>query len=591
MQPVPPPVSEMPSPLPVEVEEPTPLGAGIDFTDPNSPLAPYYLQASDVWAVVLLSLLLIILNLAPLWHTDVWGHLKFGKWIVSNGRFPTSATFCDHEDPQLPFRTVYWLAQSGLYLVYHAGEVLLGPDPTRAMQGGVECLRSLHALLCVLRLLVLWLAFRRLTSSPLLALVGLILTIGLSIGHAAVLRPQVIGELFFACLLLALSRPVLSRQALWLIPAALVIWANCHGSYVVGLSLLGLCLVGRAVTASGLTGLVLPWKAWQDAQVRRLFLVLVASLGLIAVLNPSGPMLFWNTIQMARYPNVQTMDEWQPLDLRLSSGGAWFYFATLAVVGITQLLGPRWFSATQLLLVLFFGVQPCLHQRAMIWWLVVAPWVAVPHWSAIAERFRHWPASLRSTPSFRKTLIAGAVALMAISWLHPIGWLLGQQPTPLPRSLSSGTPWQLKAGLLGSTPAGEPQNPLLPPDVFQDYPEGRFVGRIFASEMLGDYLLWSLPADQKLMIYTHVHLFPPMHWRDCLLIKFGTEEGKAVLDREGINLIIVEAEMHPHLRTLLQHLPDWTICLDETGLKAKRDMRCRLLVAVRKKPIEPETKE
>src|SRR4051812_47732423 len=37
------------------------IGAGIDFADPNSPLAPYYLRTSDVLAVGLLAALFFFL--------------------------------------------------------------------------------------------------------------------------------------------------------------------------------------------------------------------------------------------------------------------------------------------------------------------------------------------------------------------------------------------------------------------------------------------------------------------------------------------------------------------------------------------------
>ena len=64
-----------------------------------------------------------------------------------------------------------------------------------------------------------------------------------SLGHIGVMRPQAIGELFFALLLFLLARTPLSPRALWGIPVVLVVWANCHGLFC--------CRVGpaRAVSA------------------------------------------------------------------------------------------------------------------------------------------------------------------------------------------------------------------------------------------------------------------------------------------------------------------------------------------------------
>ncbi len=565
------------------------MGAGFDFTDPNSPLAPYYLRASDVVGVALLSFLFVLLAVLPLFHSDIWGHLKFGQRTVMTGRL-VRAPLCEFEEPQTPFRTVYWLGQVGLYLVYETGDILMGHNSLRGAEGGVDCLRGLHAVLCIARFVILWLAFRRLTSSRVLALVGLVLAFALGAGHIGVFRPQVIAELLFCCLLLALSRPVLSNRALWLIPLTLVVWANCHGSFLVGLCLLGLCLLGRALELKGFRGLRAPWRLLSDAQVGRLIVVLVVSVYLVAMLNPAGPALYLNTLRMAGHYAVQTMDEWKPLSWGPGSATpwTWFYLVTLIIVAATWFLSPRRFSPTQLLLVLFFGLQPALRQRMLVWWLMVVPWVILPHWAAIAARLPYRLASRgrqppdssenpgadapgspwQSTPSFRKTLLAGFLVLLAASWLPPVHWLLGGEPTPFQRSLSPGTPWQLPACLpYGSTvpettalgplvvAAVADQKSLLPSTLLKDYPDGRFVGRIFASESLADYLLWALPPEQSVLVYSHVHLFPPIHWWHCLLIKFGTTQGKEVLDQLNVNLIVCEAEMHPQAAGLAAALP------------------------------------
>src|SRR5206468_3465394 len=87
-------------------EQPTTVGAGLDFTSPDSPLAPYYLRASDVLAVVLLGFVFMLLCLTPLWHTDVWGHLCFGRWIASHGPWVPGGLFCPFADANSPFGSV-----------------------------------------------------------------------------------------------------------------------------------------------------------------------------------------------------------------------------------------------------------------------------------------------------------------------------------------------------------------------------------------------------------------------------------------------------------------------------------------------------
>src|SRR5207245_772936 len=144
-----------------------------------------------------LCVIFVILNYAPLWHTDIWGHLKFGRWIVEHGELPARDPFCPFASEEVGSIHYSWLSQTCLYAVYHVGEILAGGGPLERMAGGVAMLRLVHALLVVLRLGTLLVAFRRLSGSWPLAVAGVVLLIGLSLGNLAIMRPQVFGELGF----------------------------------------------------------------------------------------------------------------------------------------------------------------------------------------------------------------------------------------------------------------------------------------------------------------------------------------------------------------------------------------------------------
>jgi hypothetical protein len=573
-----------------QVEDPSgdpefrPLGAGFDFADPNSPLAPYYLRASHLVAVALLAVVFVFVTYVPLWHTDVWGHLKFGQWIVENGCLPKEEPFCPHATYRAECIDYCWLSQSGFYLIYHAGEWLAGGKGLLRMEGGVALLRTTHALLLVLRCVLLLLAFRRLTRSLPLACLGVVFVLLIGIGHVAILRPQVVGEVLLAGLLFLLSRPVLSRTALVAVPLLMVVWANAHGSYSAGLLLLGGCLAGRAISACRSARSWDPRRAWADVQVSRLAWALLFSLVAIAVLNPHGPKLFWQTLQMTRHPNVVAMDEWQPLAWSPSEGGFWFYLVSLLLLAGTQLFSPQWYSPTQLILILTFGIQPCLHQRMMVWWLMLVPWLILPHWAVIRGRLSWSWLEHESVPSFRKTLLAGMLMVVALCWSTPGQWLISGGPWPLQGAVSEGTPWRLAAQLTRPQDARAGWLPALGQWLKAHYLQGRYAGTIFASETQGDYLLWALPARMPLFVYAHVHLFTPEHWEECATVKRGEPGWRAVLDRHRINLVVVEPELHPSLRVALWRDPAWQVVLDETGSSAKWNKRGRLLVALRKTP-------
>lgn len=560
-------------------------GAGMDFTDPNSPLAPYYLQTSHLLALALLGAIFLFFNSLPLWHTDVWGHLKFGQWIVQHGRLPECEPFCPFADPEPTSLHYAWLSQSVLYVIFHGGELLAGGDAARQLEGGVEMLRIAHALVALLRGAVLLLAFRRLTGSLPLACGGFVVMMLLSAGHFSVLRPQVFAELLFAFLLLSLSRPLLSRTALVALPILMTLWANLHGSYLVGLAVLTAWLVGRVVEM-GHQGLrFCPRRAWADGQVRRLLLALVLSVAAMSVFNPHGPGLFQQTLALAHHPNIATMEEWKPLDFSARWGGHWAYLAALGLLVAIQFLSPRWFTPAQWLVLFGIGVPACMQQRVMVWWVTLVPWLALPLWSATGSLLR-WPwLHWQSVPSFRKTLLAGMLVLLVVLWSIPAGWLLSGRPHPLEKSIGTGTPWQLAAQLQAPADAPVPWLPSLAWELRQHYPDGRFRGGLFASESLGDYLLWALPPEMPVAVYTHVHLFTPEYWNDCLKVRSGLSGWNDILDKQRVNLIVVESEMHPQLRVAIRRDPAWKIILDEKGDPAKRDERCRLLIALRTEPL------
>jgi hypothetical protein len=534
-------------------------------------------------AIVLLGLVFLLITFVPLWHTDIWGHLAFGRWITDNLRLPHDDPVCAFAEPEPPSILYCWLGQTSFYLLYHVGELLAGGDALQRMAGGVELLRLGHALIVVLRCLVLLAAFRRLSGSLPLACAGLGVLLVLSLGNIAILRPQVLSELFFALVLLALSRPVLSKRSLVLLPLLFALWANVHGSWAIGLVLLAACLVGRSAEVSWSSGWQ-PRRVLADAQVRRLLPTLLLSVTAVALLNPAGPWIFANTLQMAAHPNVLAMDEWQPLEFSAGAGGHWAYLATLLLAAVTLAASPRWFSPTTWIVLVLFAVQPLRHQRMLVWWLMLTPWLLMPYWAALAERRAgRWP-SYRSVPSFRKTLLVAFLAVFFVLWSMPGQWLLSGHPGPLERTVSAGTPWQLAAQLREPGRPDAAWLPELQKRLNASYPRQRFTGCVFASETLGDYLVWALPSQYPVFIYTHVHLFAPANWQACTLIRSASPGWRSMLDRFRINLVLVEPDQNPRLCAQLKQDTDWQVLLDETGLATKRDRRNRFFLAMRVTP-------
>jgi hypothetical protein len=559
-------------------EKPIVLGAGINFTDPGSPLAPYYLRVSHVLTVAFICLVYVLLNFIPLWHTDIWGHLKHGSWIVQHTTLPETDLYCPFTVPAPETIHYCWLGQAFYYSVFHVGECLA--SSADGLAGGVEGVRFAHALLVVLRLSILFFAFQRLSRSALLALTGIMFLWALNLGNYGICRPQVLGELCFALILIALSRPLLSRRSLILVPVVMVLWANVHGSYAVGFVMLGGAFLGRLADIAWTERTWRPHRLLADPQSQRLLLCIGCCLMAVDLLNPSGPRIYWNTLRMATHAGVTAMDEWQPLHFRWGSGGHWSYLATVALLLLVLCFSLKRCTPSTVVLILLFGIQPLYHQRALVWWLMLTPWLLMRFATALIE---HYPRlGHASVLSFRKTLLAGMCVFAALAWSIPFQWMLNGHPQPLERSLFYGTPWQLARQLQ------EPDyiwSAKLHDTFARTYPYRRFTGTIFASETLGDYFVWSLGPEPPVFIYTHIHLFSPGHWELCTRVRSGSADWRQILDRFRVNLLVVEAEQNARLCGLLRQDSDWQVILDETGATNKRDPRGRLFVAVRLQPL------
>ncbi len=562
------------------------IGAGIDFADPNSPLAPLYMTTSQVVALGIIAVVIVFLNFVPLKQTDCWGHLAFGRWVWEHGQLPQGNPFRPATAADVPSNYYSWLSQTLYYGVYHVGEVLAGGDELRQMEGGVALLRFVHALLVAIRLAVLLLAFWRLTGSFRLGLFGMLLTFTINLlGHLVIFRPQVAGELCFALLLLAVSRSPLSRLAVVLAPLVLALWANLHGSFAMGFLVLGICLAGKVIEAAWRQRTWRLWRTGADVAVRRLAIALGASLIAVALLNPAGPGIFAQTLGMARHPAVLAMDEWKPIQLQGGPGGQYAYLITLGLLAASLLRARGRISPTAAILTIALGVQPLWHQRALIWWYTALPLIVLPLWLRDKRgTTTPWTVS-HSGANFRKTMLAAAIVVVALLWSNPILWLIDGQPAPLERSVSAGTAWPLAFQLQGVGRDDKPWLPELDQWLQTHYPEGKFRGMIFTSETAGDYLVWALPRNMPVFAYCHVHLFTPEHWQLVKIVRAGAPAWRQVLDRNKINMVVVEPDTNRRLRDLLYQDPDWQILHDETDDPGVVDPRTWLLIAVRKTPL------
>jgi hypothetical protein len=279
----------------------------------------------------------------------------------------------------------------------------------------------------------------------------------------------------------------------------------------------------------------------------------------VALLNPHGAGLFLRSWELANHPNIRFMEEWKPLPLK-SAAGYVFLVSVLLLIPVLR-WSPARLTPMQVLLLIGFGFQTLAHARVLVWWIMVFTWVVLPHLQALYHRYL--PPVLEETgpADLRKTILAVLAGGVLLIWSAPVQWLVwGEAPLDSQR-VTPETP--LKAAAFLKEEYQKDQKRAVP----------RLKRGVFASETLGDYLLWDLRLEPPVRVscYTHVHLFTPAHWLDCFTVKSGGHGWQAVLDRLGVQFLVVEPDLHPHLAEQVRAAPDdWEIVAEEPILVARR---------------------
>lgn len=486
---------------------------------------PQSLKASRaaVGFTLVLGVLFVFFSFRPLWHTDIWGHLAYGKRIVTSKSLPVTEPLMPLA-AGVPFIDTAWLSQ---VIGFVAMDRL-----------GVTSLSFLYAAAITgMAALLVFRGYQR-THSVLIALFGLFLWLWGCWQHLNIMRPQMGGMLCFVFLLTLITSRQRRAWHWFAVPALFVVWANLHGSFIVGLALLGGMAFGRMLDLAVRCG---EFRAIQhDSRVRRS--VMMLELAAVAVLlNPYGVRLYSEVFQIARHPNLADLTEWGPLQLRMAQGQAAAVIALLLIV--LYRLSPRRVSAAEVLLLFGFGAAALWSSRNLVWWIPLAVVFGMQHAGAI---WKHWRIPVEEqTPAPRNG--RWSVILAGIVWIcfafTPFGGRVlhgNEGKLGLEKLLSRGTP----LGVVEHLKKLSDQNRL---------PRGL----VFNTYEWGDYLLWAGPPQLKVFLASHVHLVPREVWNDYVATSNGASGWEEILDRYGVNMIALDAATHESLIRRLREDSDW----------------------------------
>jgi hypothetical protein len=543
------------------------VASDVASSDADFPTAESFVASpllSSQWALTPFHLTLVLLfcvlfmyhNYIPLFHSDLWGHVAYGDWILKHGRLPTEEPFVPLAAGS-PVVDTAWLGQTILALAERIG--------------GAEWLQHVFALTALATYLTLTATFYRQTQRIGVAVLSAFLVLGVGWSRHAILRPEGFGALLFALVIWTIVRadgradrrpesfrPELVERPLgwgvWLgVPVLFALWANLHGSFIVGFALLGCYTAGRAFEVLWETGE--PWRIVRDpAFLRWSGLTELAVLGTLC--NPLGMDLLVQTLLFPSHPNLKDIVEWFPLEM-VSLEGIPMAASWVLTVFLLRHSRAR-MTPGDVLLLLVFNAAVCLRVRMVAWYAPVLMLVLAPHLNDVVRRAAAWPvwndAREASQPfftrSWRVSLFALFFVWMAFAFSPVSRPVLGGKPRPDRHIYSHDTPLGVTAYLREHPPEG----------------------LVAAPQWWGDWLVWKGPPNVQVMLTTNsVHVVPPAVWKDYLAIAGALPGLDRRLNHYRINTIVVCKQLQKDLHRVVENMPGWEVAFqDDVGMVVVR---------------------
>ncbi|MFL6210331.1 MAG: hypothetical protein ACJ74W_15855 [Pyrinomonadaceae bacterium] len=449
---------------------------------------------------------------------DFWWHLRTGQYILALRVIPHADIFS--------YTAAGWEWVTHEWLV----EVIMAFAYRLAGWGGLVVLFSL------VMTGAFFFAYRRCMERALHPFAaGLAVVLGaLATAPTWGVRPQMVSFLLtsvFLAVLDAYTRSGRRRGLVWLVPLMLL-WANMHGGFALGLVLIPLSIVGVALDelAQGTT-----WRTlWQ--RVRPLCFVFVAC-ALVVPLNPNGVRLFTYPLETLNSHAMHAyIDEWRSPDFHLfiAQPFALLLIATYALVA----LSPKKVRWSELLLLCVSTYAALRAWRNIPFCALVAMPILAEHAWAFATSCA-WGRKLIAPEKHAKSVRSawGYALNVALLVCIPLGLYAVNVQRVVARQ---------------ATVEAE-KYPAAAVAYLRAHPT---TGPIFNGYGWGGYLIWQLYPAQRVFIDGRADVYGDRFIEDYLKTEGGEPEWRAPLERYGVRTVMINPRSP--LASLLKQEPGWT---------------------------------
>ncbi len=469
-----------------------------------------------MWVALAVGLPAFVVALSPLSTVDLAYGVRAGQLVIGGGGIPRVDAFT-FTAAGLPWVDQQWLA----HVVFGEAFSLGGWAGLHVLWVGVV------AATVGLIARAAFVAGAGLRTAVFVALVGFLVA-----AQGIGLRAQALGLLCLAALLLVVAGRRGRPLGLWLAVPLLALWANLHGSFVVGLVLLAATAVDDR----------------RDRSAARRDLGVLAAAAIATLANPYGVDAWRYVASIGTDPTISTfVTEWRHTD-PLQPAGAAFY-ASIAAAVVVVAVAARRARRPDVGSLLWLGILAALGAwalRAVAWWGIGAVpviAVAVGRWTEPATD-RSAPVPAIGRPGARP--LSAAVAV-------PRRW----------RS-RSGSPWPLPAerrlldapvGLADATRSIAASHPGL---------------RVFDAERWGSWLELQVPGASY-FADSRIELIPASAWQDYVAVSGAQPGWEAILDRWKVDALVLSSGDQPGLVAAVDTSAAWRVVhRDADGLVAVR---------------------
>ncbi|MCL5022887.1 MAG: hypothetical protein M1497_05925 [Nitrospirae bacterium] len=450
---------------------------------------------------------------------DFFWHLKSGQWIWENRAFPERDPFAYTtsmlESARVHFvSTSYWLSQVFFYLFFLAGD----------MPGVVLSRFLIAGLLCFVMV-------KLQKGDKLLYLSLLVISFALILKSYPFERPQLFSFIFFGAILALLESTKTEREgktAYFLLPLCMLVWANMHGGYA-----LGIVIMLLYVAMEGLKFSHPSLRPLSGAAYRRLILVCIAAI-VVSFVNPGTYHVFSKGVLFQAESAISDNLEFQST-IRIfetyGDHGILVYWFILACTVAALLIDSRRTDITKVALIGCIGYFSFTTVRYVPFFLIAA----IP---IIGESF----SRLRCMRGIRIVLYSSAVAL-AIFFAAPYTGL---------QAIKTGE-W-----------VDDRKFPVRAADFIE---QNDFKGNMYNFFNWGGYLIWRLAPGKK--VFIDGRTLDTMLYEQAMFIDKAFVDGqsgmpvwKYLLDEYHVSYIVIpcssQSRSFPLCRVLMGDR-DWAL--------------------------------